>query len=133
VNRWLPAMILASACTPPSFGVPLIRSLPAMGTANPPAPGTARRLVPLASSGHMTVGMLRITRGALPAHLHLHADEVVYVVSGKARVRLGTESREVGPGDLMVIPQGISHAIDVVEDLVALRIMSPKEDPPVSP
>lgn len=44
------------------------------------------------------------------AHVHPHSEEVVYVRSGKATVFLDGLPHPVGPGDVIHVPKGVSHA-----------------------
>jgi mannose-6-phosphate isomerase-like protein (cupin superfamily) len=49
--------------------------------------------------------------------LHKHPyDEVLIVLEGRARLDDGTETREVGAGDIVVIPAGEPHAFVNVGD-----------------
>ncbi len=127
------SLLTACAPAPASFPKPLVRNVGRLGAVNPPLPGTSRRLLPLARSSTAAVFVLRLAPGTLAPHRHPHADELVQVVSGHGRMQLGGETREVGPGDLVVIPRGVVHAVEVTEDLIALRVMSPGEDPPAPP
>lgn len=49
--------------------------------------------------------------GRLPPHAHRQA-EVVYVVSGRARVTAGDAAVEVGPGACVYHPPGIGHGLE---------------------
>ena len=66
------------------------------------------------------------------AALHSHPEEqIVYVLSGRARVTLGDDVYEVGPGQASYHPPDVPHAFDVVEDLTALsfkRVITPIYD-----
>ncbi len=42
-------------------------------------------------------------------HIHHKADELVYIISGKARHGQGDEEWDVGPGDSYFIPRGMVH------------------------
>ena len=44
-------------------------------------------------------------------HLHTKEDEFSVILSGRLGVRLGDKDFEVGPGDHLVKPRGIAHAI----------------------
>ena len=59
-------------------------------------------------------------------HVHQHADKFYLVVSGKARITVGTTTREVGPAGLAWAPAGVPHGIaEAVEDSIVLVTMSP--------
>jgi len=45
------------------------------------------------------------------AHHHVAAEEIYYVLEGRASMRLGAETRTVGPGDAIAIPPGTVHQI----------------------
>jgi mannose-6-phosphate isomerase-like protein (cupin superfamily) len=53
------------------------------------------------------------------SELHPDADEVLYLVSGRIRVRLelpdGDQEAEMGPGQCLVVPRGTWHRIIVDE------------------
>lgn len=62
-------------------------------------------------------------RGFLPVgarppgiHRHLHQDELVTVVSGRIRARIGSDEREYGPGESVTLPRGVWHDFWVVGD-----------------
>lgn len=44
-------------------------------------------------------------------HVHTREDEFSVIIAGRLGVRLGDEELEVGPGDHLVKPRGIPHAI----------------------
>ena len=47
----------------------------------------------------------------------VHAsDEYVVVAQGRLRIDVGAESAEVGPGDLVRIPEGVSHSLRTLSD-----------------
>jgi quercetin dioxygenase-like cupin family protein len=48
-------------------------------------------------------------RGPAP-HRHAATTEVVFVVAGRIRLRLGEEQRVLGPGEAVVVPPGEAHA-----------------------
>lgn len=54
---------------------------------------------------------------------HVHPEEqIVYVLSGRARITVGDEQYEVGPGDASFHPSNVPHGLEVLEDLTALSI-----------
>jgi mannose-6-phosphate isomerase-like protein (cupin superfamily) len=46
-----------------------------------------------------------------PAHTHSGSDKVYYVIDGTARIRIGAEERDVGPGLAALAPSGVTHAV----------------------
>ena len=62
------------------------------------------------------------------AHSHPH-DQMAYVISGRLRVRAGTETFEVGPGDTFVIRGGVEHQASAIELSVVIDVFTPlRED-----
>ena len=44
-------------------------------------------------------------------HHHAVTEEIYYILTGTAAMTLGSETRDVGPGDAIAIPPGIRHTI----------------------
>lgn len=44
-------------------------------------------------------------------HTHSGSDKVYYVVDGTARIRIGTDDREVRSGTAALAPSGVAHAL----------------------
>lgn len=62
-------------------------------------------------SPQMTAGEVTLDAGvAVPMHSHPH-DQMTLVLSGRLDFALGNETRELGPGDMVVIPGGVSHGV----------------------
>lgn len=57
-----------------------------------------------------SVRVVRIAPGPRTAHVHPHSVEVAYVIDGVGTAWEGDVATGVGPGDLLVVPQGVSHA-----------------------
>jgi len=49
--------------------------------------------------------------GATTPHFHPRTEEIYYILEGRGIMRMGDETREVGPGDAIAIPPGIVHQI----------------------
>ena len=54
--------------------------------------------------------------GATTEHYHPRAEEIYYVLRGTARLRVETETRDLAPGDVALIPPGARHKIWNVGD-----------------
>ncbi|MDY0166316.1 MAG: cupin domain-containing protein [Thermoguttaceae bacterium] len=44
-------------------------------------------------------------------HHHVKTEEIYYVLEGLGEMRVGSDVRQVGPGDAIAIPPGASHAL----------------------
>ncbi len=63
-------------------------------------------------------------------HVHAGADKFYLVVTGKARMTVGEETREVGPGTVVWAPADLPHGVaQALERTVMLVAISP---PPAS-
>ena len=58
-------------------------------------------------------------------HTHAGADKVYFVVSGKARMTVGEETREAGAGMVVFAPAEVPHGVvEAVEQTVMLVAMT---------
>lgn len=73
--------------------------------------------------------LLEIDRNVKP-HLHRNHTEHVVVLSGKASMRLGEKRFEIKTGDVIFIPKGTIHSVDLVGEapLKVLSIQAPLFD-----
>lgn len=74
-------------------------------------------------------GKLELTKAAYPkgrgAVPHRHPEEqIIYVLSGRGRVKLGDEEYDVGPGDASFHPSNVEHGLHVLEDMVVISVKS---------
>jgi quercetin dioxygenase-like cupin family protein len=64
----------------------------------------------------------------LPRHAHPY-EQTGYLISGRMRLTIGTETHEVEPGDCWCIPAGVEHQAQVLQDCVAIEVFAPlRED-----
>ncbi len=61
-------------------------------------------------------------------HAHAGSDKVYYVLQGNGQVRVGEETKELGPGDIALAPAGSAHGVrnPGPERLTVLVYMAPK-------
>lgn len=52
-------------------------------------------------------------------------ETVGYVISGRARLVTGDEALDLGPGDSWVVPSGVEHTYEIVEELTAVEATAP--------
>ena len=90
-------------------------------------PGIRRKTLCFGATTLMSEFRLR-DGSPLPAHDHPQ-EQTGYLVSGRLRLTIGDETREVEPGDSWSIPGGVRHGAEVLEDAVAVEVFSPvRED-----
>lgn len=78
--------------------------------------------------GSASVHHLRLAEG-VKRHYHRDHDETVVVLSGRGRMTLGDETREIGPGTILLLPRGTRHELVVTDGpLEAVSLFSPRFD-----
>ncbi len=82
--------------------------------------------VDLARGAHLMAGLNCFEPGQSQAvHTHEGADKFYLVVEGKARMRVGLEEADAGPGTLVWAPAGVPHGVvEALERCVMLVGMS---------
>jgi mannose-6-phosphate isomerase-like protein (cupin superfamily) len=53
---------------------------------------------------------------AVGRHHHLETEEVYYLLEGRGRMTVGSETREVAAGDAVFIPRGATHTLENTGD-----------------
>lgn len=93
----------------------------------PMVPGIRRRT--LASSAQMMQMLVQLDAGArLPEHSHPH-EQLTYVLSGRLSFRLDGVAHDLAAGAVLLIPGGVPHGVDVIEDTLVLdTFCPPRED-----
>src|SRR5882672_4979690 len=88
---------------------PIIIHVPQLAAADlpPAAKGAAIQTKVVAVADGATV---QVQLGTFGKHFHANANEIQYVVQGQGKFWLGDSYRDVGPGDLIIIPKGTPHA-----------------------
>jgi quercetin dioxygenase-like cupin family protein len=64
------------------------------------------------------VGYLRFKAGT-GANPHTHPNEQIFIcLEGRLRIRIGDETREIGPGEACLMPPNVEHQASAIEDSV---------------
>ena len=76
-----------------------------------------------------TIADFRIAAGTkLPAHAHPH-EQTSTILEGRFLFTVGGETRELGPGDVAVIPGGVEHSGEALTDCRIIDVFAPvRED-----
>jgi quercetin dioxygenase-like cupin family protein len=77
--------------------------------ANPIDPTRGALLTEVARGDQASVNVWQMTKG-MPAHFHRNHEEVIFVKSGRAEVRIGERTVTMEAGDLVLIPRNTVHA-----------------------
>jgi quercetin dioxygenase-like cupin family protein len=74
---------------------------------------------------NMLMTEFQLRKGAvLPRHSHPH-EQTGYLVKGRMRLWINSQSHEAQAGDSWSIPGGVEHGADILEDSVAIEVFSP--------
>ena len=88
-------------------------------------PAIGRRML---NGDAMTLAQITLAAGAsVPSHEHPN-EQIATVVSGRLRFVVGSEEREVGPGESVLIPGGVPHRVDALENSVVLDAFAPRRE-----
>jgi len=87
--------------------------------------GDTLQVKPLIAGDTMTLLEIRYAAGSgAPPHVHDH-ESVIYVVRGRIKTVIGTETHTLGPGDACRHPAGEPHGVEALEDALIVEIKSP--------
>jgi mannose-6-phosphate isomerase-like protein (cupin superfamily) len=74
----------------------------------------------------ITVGLYALDAGAVDDQDPHTEDEVYVILEGRARMTVGDETCDVGPGDTVFVPAGTPHLYhDITEDLRIVYVFAP--------
>jgi quercetin dioxygenase-like cupin family protein len=78
---------------------------------------------------NLTMARLELAQGAaVPLHSHLN-EQFTFVVSGRLRFLLEDGAViEVGAGEVLEIPPHVPHAVETLEDTVAIDVFAPPRE-----
>jgi quercetin dioxygenase-like cupin family protein len=83
--------------------------------ANPIDPARGAVLTEVARGEQASVNVWQMTKG-LPPHFHRTHEEVIFVKSGRAEVRLGDRTLTMQAGDMVLVPKGMVHSARALGD-----------------
>ena len=81
-------------------------------------------------SDSLSSSFMIIIRKSVGLHKHDFHTEHVYILEGSCEMQLGNEHVSLVKGDLVIIPKGTPHSLEVtsIEPMRILSIQSPKYD-----
>ncbi len=76
----------------------------------------------------LSAGVYVLQAGATDQQQPHKEDEMYYVVSGRARMKVGSEDREVSVGSVIFVEANLEHRFyDISQELTALVFFAPAE------
>lgn len=89
-------------------------------------PGVVRRT--MTAGEKMMLCEVTLDAGAVvPMHTHPH-EQTGYLVSGRIRLQIEAEARDLPPGDCWMIPGGVPHEATALDACVIIDAFSPPRD-----
>ncbi len=89
-------------------------------------PGVIRRT--MTDGDKMMLCEVTLDKGAIvPTHTHPH-EQTGYLVSGRMRLQIADETRDLSPGDCWMIPGGVPHEATALDACVIIDVFSPPRD-----
>jgi mannose-6-phosphate isomerase-like protein (cupin superfamily) len=79
------------------------------------------------NEGSLSLGLYELAAGAVDPQQPHAEDEVYYIVSGRGKITVGDEVRDVGPGDSVFVAAMVEHRFhDIEEDLSIMVFFAPE-------
>lgn len=76
----------------------------------------------------MSTGVYVLSAGSNDPQSPHNEDELYYVVSGRARMKVGSEDEAVSQGSVILVPARVEHRFyDIAEELTVLVFFAPAE------
>jgi quercetin dioxygenase-like cupin family protein len=90
------------------------------------APGIRRRTVTHGSTMYQMIAELE-AGSVMPEHQHPQ-EQIMFIISGRMKVNLRGDSRELGPGESFYLASNVPHGVETLEKTVVLDTFSPPRD-----
>ena len=71
---------------------------------------------------HLSCGVYQLPRGARDMQTPHDEDEVYYVISGRATMKIGDVTRSVGPGNVLFVRAAEAHTFFEIEEDMTLLV-----------
>ena len=71
----------------------------------------------------MSCGIYKLQAGSKDMQSPHDEDEVYFVMEGKAKMRLGSEERQIGPGSLLYVGATETHSFFEIEEDMTLLVL----------
>lgn len=61
----------------------------------------------------------------VPLHKHEHTEQVMFIMDGEVTMTIEGETRELGPGDVVVVNRGLEHTLISKTGVTFMEALSP--------
>jgi mannose-6-phosphate isomerase-like protein (cupin superfamily) len=76
-----------------------------------------------ADTGTLSLGLYVLPAGDKDPQQPHTEDEIYYVVSGAARIQVGDEDEEIGPGSVIFVETGAPHRFHSIAETLTLLVL----------
>jgi quercetin dioxygenase-like cupin family protein len=76
----------------------------------------------------MTLARVLLATGAVVPEHHHDNEQIANVLSGRLRFVIGDEEREVMAGESVLIPGGVPHRVEALDESVVLDVFAPRRE-----
>lgn len=91
---------------------------------------TGRPYLQFISENRLSVGLYKLKAAEDDLQTPHGEDEVYYVINGRARIRVGEENRDIGPGSIVFVAADVDHRFyDIKDDLEIIVFFAPSHTP----
>ena len=91
------------------------------------AQGDLIKFVYLVEGSNLTAD-IALGRDLIPFHVHRFHDELIHVIHGSGKLRVGNENHSFGPGCIVYVPQDTIHGGELYEEIKWLSVYTPRFD-----
>jgi mannose-6-phosphate isomerase-like protein (cupin superfamily) len=74
------------------------------------------------SVGSMSAGLYVLEAGATDPQSPHDQDEIYHVVSGRGRIQVAGEDRDVGPGSVIFVPAQVEHRFHSIDERLEILV-----------
>jgi quercetin dioxygenase-like cupin family protein len=128
MKRWSPlvALLLAGCAAPALLSESTVTSVPDLVRLDSVGEDEPAKISTLHGDATHACNVVQV-RGAVKPHLHRHSHEIVCVISGEGRLRLGEKEFHLSAGDVVFVARGTVHAFESTgaEPAVVLSVFAP--------
>lgn len=119
-------LLLAGCAGADRLSESTVTSIPDLVRLDPVGAGEPVKVTTLHGDGSHTCNVVQV-RGRVRSHLHRRSHEIVCVIAGEGRLRLGGKEFHVSAGDAIFVARGTMHSFESTgpEPAVVLSVFVP--------
>lgn len=126
MRAFLASLLFGGCAGPALLSESSVTSIPDLVRLDPVDEGEPVKVTTLHGDSSHTCNVVQV-RGRIRPHLHRHSHEIVCVLAGMGRLRLGGKEFHVSAGDAVFVARGTLHSFESTgaEPAVVLSVFAP--------